>query len=364
MPRLPKSLLRHAYHIDPLLPLLLRPCRDLPSARNELRWLREHVSSGPNATTPHASNSTHTRLHKLCLERARGKPLQYILGSQPFGGLDILCRPGVLIPRPETESYTILLAEALIQHTQATPLQDLRVLDLCTGTGCIALLLYALLAPHVPNLSICGIDVSPTALKLAHQNLAWNSRHNYIHATAAQQVQFAYGDALTKTPSIEGEWDILISNPPYISPSSFDTDTERSVRNYEPKLALVPPPPLGLSGTTVSEMADVAGDAFYKHLDRLARKGKAKIMVVEVAGTEQAVRVVKGIDEEGDGHWDGCQLWHDDWDGRYWDEAVSDGKDRVGELGVRHLGTGHGRAVVCWRGQGREWLHGGGAALA
>ena len=136
------------------------------------------------------------------------------------------------------------------------------------------------------------------------------------------------------------------------------------MRNYEPKLALVPPPPLGLSGTTVSEMADVAGDAFYKHLDRLARKGKAKIMVVEVAGTEQAVRVVKGIDEEGDGHWDGCQLWHDDWDGRYWDEAVSDGKDRVGELGVRHLGTGHGRAVVCWRGQGREWLHGGGAALA
>ena len=260
--------------------------------------------------------------------------------------------------RPETETYTTLLAEALVQHTQAAPLQDLRILDLCTGTGCIALLLHALLAPHISNLSVAGIDVSPTALKLAAQNLAWNTRQGHLHATATHQIRFTYGDVLTGTPPIEGEWDILISNPPYISPSSFDTDTERSVRNYEPKLALVPPPPWGVPERLVSGRPDVAGDTFYKPLDRLARKSKAKIMVVEVAGTEQAVRVVKDIYGEGNGYWDGCEVWYDDWDGRRPDQGVSDGKDAARGLGVRHLGAGHGRAVVCWRGQGREWLRG------
>lgn len=95
MPRLPTSLLLQARHIDPLLPILLHPCRDLNSARNELRWLRQHVknlpSNGPQRAPP--------ALYDLCLERSRGKPLQYILGNQPFGDLDILCRPGVLIPR-------------------------------------------------------------------------------------------------------------------------------------------------------------------------------------------------------------------------------------------------------------------------
>ncbi|MCJ1378739.1 hypothetical protein MMC17_001838 [Xylographa soralifera] len=358
MPRLSNSLLRRAYHIDPLLPLLLRPCRDLPSARNELRWLREHVSSTPNPNRPHGSNPTPNHLRQLCLERARGKPLQYILGTQPFGALDILCRRGVLIPRPETEAYTALLAAAL---TRATPPSNLRILDLCTGTGCIALLLHALLAPHIPHLSIRGIDVSPAAVTLARRNLAWNTRHGYLRATAARQVRFAYGDVLTETPPVDGEWDVLVANPPYISPAGFDADTERSVRNYEPKLALVPPPPPPLGG--VRERfgdggLDGAGDTFYVPLDRLARKGGAKIMVVEVVGSEQAVRVVRGIYGVGGGYWDGCEVWHDGWDGRRADENSADGKDGGGGWGVRHLGAGHGRAVVCWRGQGREWLHG------
>lgn len=101
MPRLQSSLLRRARHLHPLLPRLLRPCRDLASARNELRWLREHaIRADPFQAKP---NQTRLRwqqyLSQLCRERARGKPLQYILGSQPFGSLEILCRPKVLIPR-------------------------------------------------------------------------------------------------------------------------------------------------------------------------------------------------------------------------------------------------------------------------
>ncbi|MCJ1393041.1 hypothetical protein MMC18_005913 [Xylographa bjoerkii] len=361
MPRLLTSLVRRAHHIDPLLPLLLRPCRDLPSARNELRWLREHVRSTSPATakSPHGSApASHHTLHKLCAERARGTPLQYLLGSQPFGDLDILCRRGALIPRPETETYTTLLASALIQHAQAAPLPALRILDLCTGTGCIALLLHALLAPHVPDLSILGVDISPPALTLARANLAWNVKHGRLRARAQDQVRFARGDVLAGSLPANGACDILVANPPYISPASFAAHTERSVRNYEPKLALVPPSPRGGRERPSCGVLDVAGDTFYKPLGRLARKGQAKIMVLEVAGTEQAMRVVEGIVEEADEYWDGCEVWHDDWHGRRREEGSPERANAAGGSGVRHLGAGHGRAVVCWRGEGREWLHG------
>lgn len=100
MPRLSSSLLRHARHLHPLLPPLLRPCRDLTSARNELRWLLEHALTLSNdADSKDALHGYRQRLRQLVRQRQRGKPLQYILGSQPFGDLDILCRAGVLIPR-------------------------------------------------------------------------------------------------------------------------------------------------------------------------------------------------------------------------------------------------------------------------
>ena len=136
------------------------------------------------------------------------------------------------------------------------------------------------------------------------------------------------------------------------------------MRNYEPKLALVPPPPPGLRERLVSGEPDVAGDTFYRPLDKLARKGRAKIMVVEVAGTEQAMRTIRGIYEDGNGYWDGCEVWHDEWDGRRPDEGASCENVGVEGLEVRHLGAGHGRTVVCWRGPGREWLHGTRAVLA
>lgn len=93
MPRLAPDLLARARNISPFLPLLLQTCRTLTSARNELRWLREHVRDRE------LEQRSRISLLKLCRQRARGVPLQYLLGSQPFGELDILCRPGVLIPR-------------------------------------------------------------------------------------------------------------------------------------------------------------------------------------------------------------------------------------------------------------------------
>jgi len=107
MPRLPHALLLRARNISPLLPLLLRPCRTLSSARNELRWLREHALSLTEGKRERPER-VQALLLQLCLQRSRGVPLQYLLGSQPFGELDILCRPGVLIPRSVTLLSLIL----------------------------------------------------------------------------------------------------------------------------------------------------------------------------------------------------------------------------------------------------------------
>ena len=138
MPRLPNRLLLTARSVHPYLPLLLRACRDLRSAQNELRWLRQHVkfsNSAPrrrdardseprirwrehisrlfNYFRRHSLRSPRLRrlswdegiLYRWCRERSWGMPLQYILGNQPFGTVDVLCRRGVLIPRCVLEGH-------------------------------------------------------------------------------------------------------------------------------------------------------------------------------------------------------------------------------------------------------------------
>lgn len=107
MPRLPNALLRRARALSPHLPLLLRACRDLRSARNELRWLGEYVDSvtkkeggrDGRAKGREREREREERLRGLVRERARGAPLQYLVGSEWFGELEIGCRRGVLIPR-------------------------------------------------------------------------------------------------------------------------------------------------------------------------------------------------------------------------------------------------------------------------
>jgi len=91
-------MLHDARKIDPLLPLVLQATRDLGSAKNELRWLKEFIRSSQQQRDSDLTNWDR-RLRKACLDRARGKPLQYILGSEYFGDLEILCQKGVLIPR-------------------------------------------------------------------------------------------------------------------------------------------------------------------------------------------------------------------------------------------------------------------------
>ena len=96
MPRISSRILRQARAIHPLLPSLLPACRDLHSAQNELRWLGQHALS---QCQNHFPDRQHDLLRAYVKRRARGEPLQYILGTEYFGNLEIICRPGVLIPR-------------------------------------------------------------------------------------------------------------------------------------------------------------------------------------------------------------------------------------------------------------------------
>lgn len=333
MPRLPPQLVRHAASIDRYLPLLLRECRDLQSARNELRWMREAVaqptsSRGKVAAGLKTCENVHEKevLVDFVRRRARGEPLQYILGTQPFGDLEIKCAPGVLIPRLETETYTLKVARILREGTTwlKNP-RHLSIVDFCTGSGCIALLLHSILKPldqdYIPlpfeQVTISAFDISQTALNLAHDNIHHNVALHTLHEIALKAIRVEYLDVLElaqqkhetllrtvlkRTGS--NHIDVIISNPPYISPDRYKPGGEiaRSVRNFEPKLALVPPDHICFGGV---EQAD----QFYAALLKIAVVSRAKILVMEVGDTEQAIRVRALCVADRDAY---VEIWRDD----------------------------------------------------
>lgn len=151
------------------------------------------------------------RFFSLLSERMNHVPVQYIIGEQEFCGLTFLVRPGVLIPRPETE----LLAEAVFRQSAGK-----RVLDMCTGSGCIAVTVAKLGEPAF----VAASDASAEALAVAKENAAMQEA----------AVIFFRGDLFA---SVEGRYDIIVSNPPYIK-SSVIEELMPEVREYEPRLAL------------------------------------------------------------------------------------------------------------------------------
>lgn len=150
---------------------------------------------------------------EMVARRARREPLQYILRSQEFHGLDFEVTPAVLIPRHDTE---VLVGEALKRYPTAR-----RVLDIGTGSGCIAVAL----ARHLPEADVAGVDRSAEALEVAARNADRNG----------VAVRFLKGSLFTP---VEGErFDLVVSNPPYI-PTADLADLQPEVRDFEPSAAL------------------------------------------------------------------------------------------------------------------------------
>jgi len=259
----------------------------------------------------------------------------------------------------ETEAYTTHLAHILLQHFR-TPSPSspnpttLRILDLCTGTGCIALLLHSLLSLRISSLFLLGIDISPRAIALARHNLHSNFRAGHLSLRAAVEVQFSQADIFREDAIPEGKWDVLVANPPYISPGGYDRNTSRSVRAWEPKKALVPPLPPSSSPPSQPltyahteqdlqqrERDHSIGDAFYPRLFNIAQRVDAQVVLVEVADMAQAQRVAALAIKA---HvWRRCEIWRD-WPAGRGVQAVE-----IGGRRVEVRGEGEGRAVVLWR---------------
>jgi len=152
--------------------------------------------------------------------RLSGEPLAYVLGEWEFYSLPLLVNENVLIPRIDTE----LLAQEAINLLRRKVWQT-RMLDLCCGSGCIGLAVAA----NVPDCRIVMIDSSEAALAVSRQNMIKNNLSRHITAMDA--------DILIKPPAILGEFDVIVSNPPYI-PTNDIQALDKSVKDYEPLMAL------------------------------------------------------------------------------------------------------------------------------
>lgn len=158
------------------------------------------------------------RYLKLIEQRKTHKPLQYITGHQEFMGLDFLVNEHVLIPRQDTE--------CLVEETMIMTEDGMRVLDLCTGSGCI---LISLMRYKNDILGI-GTDISGSALETAREN----ARINGVDALFLRGDLF---EALKEYDGNNGKFDVIISNPPYIASSVID-ELMPEVRDHEPEGAL------------------------------------------------------------------------------------------------------------------------------
>ena len=217
--------------------------------------------------------------------------------------------------------------------------QPLRILDLCSGSGCISLLLYSLLHKRIPNVKICGYDISEEANKLSIENLRDADKNFFNHRSPIEFRQvdiFAEPEQLRMDPGVK-TIDILISNPPYISHKEFYKSTARSVRNFEPKLALVP-------------MGRQPGHdlQFFHRLISLHEYFQSRVLIMETSGREQCLEVARyalGITREHDR----IEIWKD-WPGQgpLPDEVDAIPEDHRGD-GFPVRGSGSYRSVVLIR---------------
>ena len=163
------------------------------------------------------------RFFGLVREREARRPLQHLTQTQAFWGRDFLVTRDVLIPRPETELLVEVALELLAGREAPV------VVDVGTGSGCIALTLAA----ERPHAEVHGVDISNAALQVAETNARRLRLEGCVH--------FHQGDLLAPVESLAGRVHLVVSNPPYVHPSDLPS-LSPEVRDHEPHLALVPAP--------------------------------------------------------------------------------------------------------------------------
>lgn len=157
-------------------------------------------------------------VERCAAQLAAGCPVQYVTGKTEFCDMTFHVDGSVLIPRPETEELVLWAEQCAADH------RNPRILDVCTGSGCIAIVLAA----HLPQAEVTALDISHTALETARRNASMNG----------VRIRFIEDDALNGMPSLAGEtFDIIVSNPPYIPLSEIES-MHVNVTRYEPHEAL------------------------------------------------------------------------------------------------------------------------------
>jgi len=218
-------------------------------------------------------------------ERARGVPAQYITGHQEFWGMDLIVSPAVLIPRPETEHVIEAVLQIVTSDSRyqtsgvhsgdpnpdaGSPKPHLRIIDVGTGSGCIALAL----AKELPSAEIHATDISNGALEIARVNAARHQLESRIH--------FHETDLLVGlTPG----FDAVVSNPPYVGESESD-QVQLEVRKFEPRAAVF------------------AGPTGLEVISRLIPQAHAALkpggwLIMEISGTvaQQVRKLLAGWDD-------------------------------------------------------------------
>lgn len=169
----------------------------------------------------YATDEVERRAEEMVQRRLAGEPVAYITGVWEFRGLPMEVSRDVLIPRIDTE----VLAELAIKYLRGTGRLDARVLDLCSGTGCIG----CAIAAELPRVRVVLADVSAAAMDISRRNVERNG--------LGGRVSFLPADVTKQPPLMTGSFDLVVSNPPYI-PTMEILTLDPSVRDYEPVWAL------------------------------------------------------------------------------------------------------------------------------
>ena len=169
------------------------------------------------------SSDEERNLEEIITRLQNGEPVQYVLGEADFAGRTFHVEPGVLIPRPETAELCQWIEEEVSSLEADDPKQ---ILDICTGSGCIAITLGL----NIPNSEVTGWDISEDALRIAQGN---------VEMLKAGNVRIEYQNALMLPKTAETA-DIIVSNPPYICEKE-KADMEKNVLEHEPSIALFVP---------------------------------------------------------------------------------------------------------------------------
>lgn len=256
------------------------------SPEHDARALAAHVLDlSPSelriTTTADVTQTDQDRLAELVDRRAERVPLQHLTGESGFRTITLACRPGVFVPRPETE----VLAGLAIEAAGPNPL----VVEPCTGTGAVALSV----ATEIPDARVIATDRTPDAVELARRNAD----------RLGLDVEVLPGDLLEPVdPALRGQVDVLVANPPYLTPSELDA-CDPEVRQHDPEGALVAGPTgheitdrliaaapawLRPGGTILLEVAEVRAAQV---ADRMRDAGLVDVAVVDdLTGRQRIVR--------------------------------------------------------------------------